>query len=263
VPERATALVGHTGFVGSELARSGDFTAGFRSTTIAGIADRAWDEVVCAGMPAEKWRANQDPEGDAAALERLWEPLSHVRTARFVLISTVDVYEHPEDRTEEAPADATQPYGRHRAELERRVAATFEESLVVRLPALFGPGLKKNALYDLLHGRPSPAPKEARFQWYDLERLSADLEHLALLRLSLVNLVPEPVSMGDVAAHCFPNATWQADRPAARYALRTRHADELGGGEGFLHDARTSLEEIARFVSRVEAGEVTCASPSP
>ena len=263
MPERAAALVGHTGFVGSELARTRDFAAGFRSTTIGDIADSAWDEVVCAGMPAEKWRANQDPEGDAAALERLWEPLSHVRTARFVLISTVDVYEHPEDRTEQAPADAKHPYGLHRAELERRVASTFEESLVVRLPALFGPGLKKNALYDLLHGRPSPAPKQALFQWYDLERLSADLDRLAFLRLSLVNLVPEPVSMEALAARCFPNAAWLANRPAARYSLRTRHAHELGGSDGFLHDARTSLEEIARFVARVEAGEVTCASPSP
>ena len=60
------ALIGHTGLVGGTIARSRAFDASFRSTDIDAMRGRHWDLVVCAGVRAEKWKANQDPAGDAA-----------------------------------------------------------------------------------------------------------------------------------------------------------------------------------------------------
>ena len=46
-------------------------------------------------------------------------------------------------------------YGRNRARLESWVRATFPEShLVVRLPGIFGPGMKKNIIFDLVTRSP-------------------------------------------------------------------------------------------------------------
>lgn len=46
-----------------------------------------------------------------------------------------------------------------------------------------------------MSGRPSPVPRTARLQWYDVERLAGDLDALAAERLRLVQLVSEPVAL--------------------------------------------------------------------
>lgn len=255
------ALIGHSGFVGGLLDRTGTFDGRFNSKNVEDLAGGEWDEVVCAGMPAEKWRANRDPEGDAAALERLWGALGATTARRVVLLSTVDVFDPPVEADEETAPTATHTYGANRAELERRVLERFDDASVVRLPALYGPGLKKNALYDLLHGGPSPAPRGAEFQWYDLERLPADLEVVAAQGLRLVQLVVEPVPMGDIVDRCFAGAEI-AEGGGARYDLRTRHAEPFGGRGAYVEGRDASLEGLARFVARVRSGEIACASPS-
>src|SRR6185312_10192324 len=144
------ALIGYTGFVGGNLLRDYPFAGRYRSTNIERIAGNHYDLIVCAGAPAAKWKANQDPQADRACLGRLMAALELVKTQRFVLISTVDVYGQVNGVDENCPPSGATAYGRHRLELEQFVRQRFQ-SLIVRLPALFGPGLKKNAIYDLLY----------------------------------------------------------------------------------------------------------------
>ena len=60
--DESTALIGYTGFVGSNLLRQRPFDACFNSSNIDQIAGRSFDLVVCCGARAEKWKANADPE---------------------------------------------------------------------------------------------------------------------------------------------------------------------------------------------------------
>ena len=145
------ALIGSTGFVGGNLLAQHTFSQGFNSRNIEDIRGREFDLVVSAGTPAVKWRANQDPAADWAAIQRLTSNLESVRAKHFVLISTLNVYPDSRGVNEDDPIDeaALQPYGRHRYRLERFVAERFPNSVIVRLPGIFGPGLKKNFLFDL------------------------------------------------------------------------------------------------------------------
>src|SRR5262245_360131 len=149
----ADALIGSTGFVGGNLLRQAHFDGLYHSRNVADLRGRAYDTVVCAGARAEKWKANQDPDADRRGLQSLFDAIDAVTASRFVLISTVDVYPSPVGVDEDSPIDpaAASAYGRHRYELEEFVRARFREHLVVRLPGLFGPGLKKNVIFDLLH----------------------------------------------------------------------------------------------------------------
>ena len=92
-----TALIGHSGFVGSSLARQTSFDARYRSTDIQDIRGKHFDLLVCAGASGKKWLANREPANDLRSLETLMSHLEHVRSDRVVLISTVDVFSVPVD----------------------------------------------------------------------------------------------------------------------------------------------------------------------
>lgn len=159
---RRRALVGCTGFVGATLARARRFDGLYHSRNVDGIVDQTFDQVVCAAAPGTMWAANQDPEADRTNLERLADRLSRVKADRLVLISTIAVFADPAARPTETCAryETEAAYGRHRRALEERLAARFEHCLVLRLPALFGPGLKKNFVFDLLNPLPSYIPPD-------------------------------------------------------------------------------------------------------
>src|SRR4051812_36910595 len=89
------ALIGHTGFVGSNLARAGHFTHCFNSANFRAMAGESYDEIVCCGISAAKWLANSDPQRDWTGIKDLLDVLAITRAHRFVLISTIDVYPDP------------------------------------------------------------------------------------------------------------------------------------------------------------------------
>ena len=68
----SSALVGHTGLVGSNLARQRGFDDLYRSTNIGEIRGRHFELVVNSGVSAVKWRANQEPDADREAILSLW-----------------------------------------------------------------------------------------------------------------------------------------------------------------------------------------------
>lgn len=171
------ALIGFSGFVGSTLLRQKNFDALYRSTNIDDICGKSFDTVVCAGAPAQKWLANKHPEDDARKIDSLIEKLKTVKCKQFILISTVDVFKKPEGVDETSPVDEQQlhPYGLHRRNLEKFVMEHFPASLIVRLPGLVGPGLRKNIIFDF-HTKNNIAQIESRsvFQFYPMINLWYD-----------------------------------------------------------------------------------------
>jgi hypothetical protein len=254
------ALIGHTGFVGGNLLRQADFDARFNSRNIEQLAGEKFESVVCAGAPAAKWLANRDPAQDRQSLERLMAALERVQCERFVLISTIDVY--PKLQAADEAFDCEQAtnhaYGTHRSWLEQRVRARFPDALIVRLPALFGPGLKKNVLYDLLHDQQLAAINpRSTFQWYGLSHLWQDIQIARRQGLPLVNLFTEPLATAEIV-RLFPeqsHAIGIDPGPELHYALTTRHAELFGAAPGsrFVQSAEQVLREIAEFVREQRA----------
>lgn len=146
-----TALVGYTGFVGSNLMAQTTFDKVYNSKNIQDIFKESFDLVIYSGVRAEKFLANQYPEQDFAHIEQTIEIIKKIKTKQFVLISTVDVYKNPSgvDESTQVVEEGLHPYGLNRRYLEKWVETNIEKSLIVRLPALYGINLKKNFLFDL------------------------------------------------------------------------------------------------------------------
>ncbi|GHE10644.1 NAD-dependent epimerase/dehydratase family protein [Klenkia taihuensis] len=249
------ALIGWSGFVGGALLSRVRPAVQLRSTDIQTLPEHEVDQVVCAGAPAEKWRANAEPEADWERLVPLMAALDKSTASSCILVSTVDVFADSCGVDEGASPDVEQEqaYGRHRALLEKFVTDRFDDALIIRLPGMYGPGLKKNLVFDLIHQPDARfANEDSAFQFYDVRDLWG---HTLLARdagLRVVNLATAPVSAKRVAADAFGVDYHCTDRPVAQYDLRTRHADVLAGRSGpYL---RTE-EEVVAGISAWAAGE--------
>ncbi|MEB3351444.1 MAG: pyridine nucleotide transhydrogenase [Cyanobacteriota bacterium] len=245
------ALIGHSGFVGSTLKRQHRFSAFYRSTDIATVAGEHFELVVCAGAPAKKWLANQQPEADRRSLAALMQALAGLRADRFVLISTVDVFADPSGVDERAPLPTAglHPYGLHRLELERFVQRTFPGALVVRLPGLVGPGLRKNIIYDILNNNDlHKIDSRSIFQFYPMVNLWADLRRALDLALPLLHLTAEPISVGEVSADGFglPFASEVMSHPP-RYDFQSLHAGAMGGQGRYQYSRREVIQAIRAY----------------
>ena len=144
-------LVGSTGFVGGNLLAKHAFAAVCHSSDIAAQYGTRPDLCVYAGVPAAMFLANADPAADLAVMRAARENIRKIAPKQLVLISTIAVWADSRGKDEnDAPAPESLPaYGKNRLQLEQWVREDFPEALIVRLPALYGKGLKKNFLYDL------------------------------------------------------------------------------------------------------------------
>ena len=245
------ALIGYSGFVGGTLLKQASFDALYRSTNIADIDWGNFATVVCAGAPAQKWIANREPDADREKIEGLIAHLKTITCETFVLISTVDVFGVPLGVDEDTPVntDGLHAYGLHRRQLEAFVQSHFPKHLIVRLPGLVGPGLRKNVIFDFLNDNNLQAiDSRGVFQFYPMTNLWYDIQIALAADIRLLHLTAEPVSVADIAALGFARTFDNAQlTPAATYDMRTRHAALFGGQAGYQYSARETIQAVRAY----------------
>ena len=156
------ALVGYSGFVGSNIAENCEFDGLYDSKNVKESYGTEPDLLVYSGVPAQKFIANKYPEDDFKIIENAIYNIKQIKPKKIVLISTIDIYEEPinVDEDSEVTLKNLQPYGKNRYYLEEWVKNNFEDYLIVHLPGLYGKNIKKNFIYDLIHVIPSLLKEE-------------------------------------------------------------------------------------------------------
>jgi hypothetical protein len=138
-------------------------------------------------------------------------------------------------------------------------------TLALRLPQLYGAGLKKGIVYDLLNNyRVEFIRPEGRFQYYDLRRLWADTQLALDAGLTALNIATPALTSARVAADCFgidiaDQAVAGEESPMARMYtrdMRTVHAELFGGPPGYLMSEAAAAAALQDFVreARTAAG---------
>jgi hypothetical protein len=247
-----TALIGHTGFIGGNLAGQFQFQDHFNSKNIDEIRNGEFDLLVCSGVTAVKWWANQNPVEDRQRIDSLLNHLRTVRAETVLVMSTVDVYPRISDADESFDCHSlpNHPYGAHRLYFEDELRSHFGDVRALRIGGVFGPGLKKNVVFDLIHDNAleNINPNNA-FQYYNIERIWADWMRLEPLRLPVVNLVTEPLATHRVLDSFFPGK--RVGKPGlaeVHYDIRTLHSAAFGGPAGYVCGAEEVLRDLGQFV---------------
>ena len=161
----ATALVGYTGFVGSNIYAAGKIDAAYNSKNIEEAYGTNPDLLIYAGLRAEKYLANNAPEKDMELILQAEENITKINPQKLVLISTIDVFKVPKGVDENSVIDTENlhPYGYNRHQLELWVRENYPDALIIRLPGLFGKNIKKNFIYDFINVIPFML-KDAKFE---------------------------------------------------------------------------------------------------
>jgi len=249
-----TALIGYTGFVGGNIEQQQSFSDLYNSKNIGDIEGREYDLVVSAANRAEMWRINQEPEKDLAEINDYISHISKVKIGKMVLISTVGVYKNPNGADEDAQVDTDglAPYGKNRYYLEQYCREHFDTT-IVRLPGLYGNGLKKNVIYDLLHdNNVDRIHKDGAYQYYNLDNIWHDIRVALDNNLTLVNLATPPVSTYEMARYAFGidfNNSPDGVTPAF-WDMHSKYAGLYGGEGPYLYTKQQELDQIKAFVDR-------------
>jgi len=247
-----TALIGYTGFVGSNLKQQYNFTDVYNSKNFQEMKGQEYDLVVCAGVSSVKWMANKEPLKDLEGIKALEDILSTVKTKQFVLISTIDVYATTQylDEDFDCASVSNHAYGTHRLAFEKFCTDKFGKCTIVRLPGLFGDGLKKNVIYDLLNDNClEMINTKSSYQYYYLKHLWSDVQVAIDNDIKLINLFTEPVPTEEIYSTFFPEKKiGQEAVPEGHYNLNTKYAKFWGHNGHYVYTKDDMLEQLSEFI---------------
>ena len=211
------ALVGYTGFVGSNIYLRGQFDAVYNSKNIKDAYGTNPDLLIYAGLRAEKYLANNAPEKDMELIIQAEKNIEAINPKKLVLISTIDVFKNPVnvDENSEIETDGLHAYGYNRYVLECWVRERYPDALIIRLPGLFGKNIKKNFIYDYINVIPTML-KQEKFQelssvdpelknYYDLQengfyKVNVQEEEKILLKNKFIKLGFSAINFTDSRA---------------------------------------------------------------
>ncbi len=224
-----TCLIGYTGYVGTNLDLKYNFTHKYNSKNIHEIQNDTYDLVICAGISATKWWSNLHEKEDLDNIMSLLNNLKSVKTKKFILISTIDVYNNINDGNEDTLIDPNNmPYGKNRHYVETFIKETFDNYNIIRLPGLFGFGLKKNIIYDYLHNSLKELNINSSFQWYNVGNLFDDINIIIQNNNNITNLFTEPIHNNDlhnIFRKYNPNFTYTfTDKNQINYNVKTKYS---------------------------------------
>lgn len=169
-------VIGAAGFVGSAFVRLLETRP---NVELIRVTEENYDSfgvtradvVIEAACNSVKFLADENPlaEFRASVTHRL-ETLLRFPGGLQLHISSVDVYSDltsPATTREDSHIDiaATSRYGAHKLLAEQLVQHYAPRWLILRLAGMVGPGLRKNPVFDILHGRPLRVHPDSRYQY--------------------------------------------------------------------------------------------------
>lgn len=244
-------LIGATGFVGENLRKQIKFDALLSRANIDDFKGQEVDLAIVAAGDARKWYANQNPKEDRAHIELLIENISAIKIKRLLHFSTIDVYALKQGNEAALTGNVSKDaYGSNRCLMEQILKKNFKDVTTIRLPGLYGPGLKKNIIFDISKGRDlSSFNPDSTFQWFDLLELRRIIDFTEYAGLKELNVCAEPLAVSELLEFLgLDLSKVSKEAPLIHYDIRTIHAELFGAHGNYLYSKTQSLVGINNFL---------------
>ena len=235
-------LIGGNGFVGQAYvrllaAREIEYVVVTRSN-YASLVGRSCDVLINANGNSKKFMADKDPVWDFdASVMSVVRSLNDFKSAKYVFLSSGDVYpnqDSPEVTREDVPLDTRRMsrYGLHKYMAETVVRSTHAHPLVIRMGGFVGPGMKKNAIFDMLSDQPIWLDPDSELQFISTDAAAAIV--MSMIEKGVdhqtINLGPKGVvRIGDLYDRIKPSSKFQPGARKVRFEISTDKLSALSG----------------------------------
>jgi nucleoside-diphosphate-sugar epimerase len=181
-------ILGGNGFVGSSFTRFCKKTNTecivIDKTNYDNYIGESCDVFINANGSSSKILAKNDPIKDFDATVRTTQKsIVDFKFKKYVMVSSCDVYpdcSSPDITKETLDINISKqsPYGFHKYLAEQCIMHGTNDWLILRLGGMIGPGLKKNPIFDIIHGGPLWVDPESKLQYLltdDVARIAFEL----------------------------------------------------------------------------------------
>lgn len=200
------AIIGHSGFIGSNLKYFYKSKHNFNKKNIKSIDRHNFELVILCAPSSKMWLANKFPKKDKNNIVSIINNLKKIRTKKIVLISTIEVYGSDNNKNEFDPVNkiSNSSYGKNRVLLEEFIKNYFYDSLIVRLPIVYGNSFSKNCIYDLKHkNNLNFLNGNDLIQLYNVKNLKKDIDYCLKKKIKLINISSKPFKLKFIAKKFF------------------------------------------------------------
>jgi nucleoside-diphosphate-sugar epimerase len=226
-------ILGAKGFLGAAVSRACreqnlEF-CGIEPEDYTDYVGQPCDVLINANGNSRKYLAQQSPLEDFAMnVGSVRQSLEDFRYGKYVLFSSAEVYPDssgPATTDENSVIDPAlqTPYGFHKYLAEQCVRHRAARWLIVRLSGFVGPGLKKNAVYDVMNGNPLWVDPASEFQYLHTDDLAAMVLAMAASRATdgqIVNVGARgTISLSEIARRSGRSLNALPGRPTVRCEL--------------------------------------------
>lgn len=189
-------IIGYSGFVGNKISKKNYLK--INSKNIYKLKNKSFNVIYCAAPTGKKFLVNKNPIKDFKNVAKLIDILKTVECKKFILISTIDIYQNKTNNINENYIPfkrISKSYGGNRFYLEQFIKKKFENYHIIRLPNLFGKGLEKNFIFDLIFREKIFLNKKSIVQLFNLDKINTYIDKIVKKKIKCINLVSPPIKV--------------------------------------------------------------------
>tara|TARA_B100001029_G_C15035635_1_gene439941 strand:- start:228 stop:980 length:753 start_codon:yes stop_codon:yes gene_type:complete len=204
--QNKNALIGYSGFIGSNLLSFKKKFYKYNSKNINKIKNKKFDLVICAGTSSKIWLAKKKPKLDLKKIKYLMSFLKSIHAKKFILISTCEVYGSSKNQKENSNKFSKKNYfyGYNRLLLENFVRKKFKKNFILRLPIVYGKNFYKNCIYDLIYkNNIDNLNGNDAIQIYNVKNLKNHINFVLRNDISSLNISSKPMKLIWIAKKFF------------------------------------------------------------